>query len=64
MDIKIKEITTKAEMKAFINFTDELYKDHPYFVPSLRFDEAATLSSKKNPGIQEQQSCWKDCRHY
>ena len=38
-------------MKAFINFPDELYKDHPYFVPSLRFDEATTLSSRKNPAF-------------
>ena len=51
MDIQIKEVTTKAEMKAFINFTDELYKDHPYFVPPLKFDEAATLSSRKNPAF-------------
>ena len=51
MDIQIKEVTTKAEMKAFISFTDELYKDHPYFVPPLRFDEAATLNSKKNPAF-------------
>ena len=51
MDIKIKEVTTKAEMKAFINFTDALYKDHPYFVPPLKFDEAATLSASKNPAF-------------
>ena len=51
MDIQIKEVTTKAEMKAFINFPDELYKDNPYFVPSLRFDEAATLSPEKNPAF-------------
>jgi GNAT superfamily N-acetyltransferase len=51
MDIQIKEATTRAEMKAFINFTDELYKNNPYFVPPLRFDEATTLSSKKNPAF-------------
>jgi len=51
MDIQIKEATTKAEIKAFINFPDELYEDHPYFVPSLRFDEAATLSPRKNPAF-------------
>jgi GNAT superfamily N-acetyltransferase len=51
MDIQIKEVTTKAEIKAFINFPDELYKDHPCFVPSLRFDESATLSPEKNPAF-------------
>ena len=38
-------------MKAFINFPEELYKDHPFFVPALRFDEAATLSREKNPAF-------------
>ena len=51
MEIQIKEVTTKAEMKAFINFTDELYKNHSCFVPPLKFDEAATLSAKKNPAF-------------
>ncbi len=51
MEIQIREVTTKAEMKAFINFTDELYKNHPYFVPPLKFDEAATLSPEKNPAF-------------
>jgi GNAT superfamily N-acetyltransferase len=51
MDIQIKEVTTKAEIKAFINFTDALYKDHPCFVPPLKFDEAATLNPRKNPAF-------------
>ena len=51
MDIQIKLVTNKAEMKAFINFTDELYKDHPCFVPPLKLDEASTLSSRKNPAF-------------
>src|SRR5210317_2475780 len=51
MDIQVKEVSTKAEMKAFINFTDELYKDHPFFVPSLKFDEASTLDAQKNPAF-------------
>lgn len=51
MDIQVKEVSTRAEMKAFINFTDELYKDHPFFVPSLKFDEASTLDARKNPAF-------------
>jgi len=51
MDIQIKEVTTKAEMKAFINFPDELYRDHPCFVPALKMDEASTLSARKNPAF-------------
>ena len=51
MDILIKEVSTKAEMKAYINFVYDLYKGSPYFVPPLRFDEAATLDKKKNPAF-------------
>jgi len=51
MDIQIKEVTSKAAMKAFIDFPDELYRDHPCFVPSLKYDEAATLNSGKNPAF-------------
>ncbi len=38
-------------MKAFISFTEELYKGHPCFVPPLKFDEATTLSAGKNPAF-------------
>lgn len=51
MDIQIKEVTSKAAMKAFIDFPDELYRDHPCFVPSLKYDEAATLNPGKNPAF-------------
>ena len=51
MSIQIKEVLSKGDMKAFINFPYELYKNHPYFVPPLRFDEAATLDRKKNPAF-------------
>ncbi len=51
MRIKIKEVVSNAEMKAFIHFTDTLYKKHPYYVPPLSFDEAATLNKKKNPAF-------------
>ena len=51
MDIQIREVISKADIRAFINFTDELYRDHPCFVPPLKFDEASTLNAKKNPAF-------------
>ncbi|MEI6184628.1 MAG: hypothetical protein WCP65_03810, partial [Bacteroidota bacterium] len=51
MSIQIKEVSSKGEMKAFINFPYDLYKGNNYFVPPLRFDEAATLDRKKNPAF-------------
>lgn len=49
--IKVYEVKTKAELKKFINFSNELYKDNPNYVPPLFFDEIETLS-KKNPSFE------------
>ena len=51
MPIVIKEVVNKKQLKDFINFPYRLYKNHPYFVPPLRFDEAATLRKDKNPAF-------------
>lgn len=37
--IEIREATTKAEQRAFLNFPLDLYRDNPYFVPPLYMDE-------------------------
>lgn len=47
--IQVKPVTTKKELKAFVTFPFELYKDCPYWVPPLIKDEIETLSGKKNP---------------
>ncbi|MBZ5859355.1 N-acetyltransferase [Flavihumibacter profundi] len=52
MDIQIKEVTTKKELKAFIKFPYQLYKGNSCFVPPLQFDEYATLSKEKNPAFE------------
>ena len=51
MAIEIKEVVDKKMMNAFLDLPYRLYKHHPYHVPSLRFDEAATLDKKKNPAF-------------
>jgi GNAT superfamily N-acetyltransferase len=52
MEIEIREVTGKKELKAFVKFNIELYKDSPYHVPGLIQDELTTLSSKKNPAFE------------
>ena len=47
----IKEIFTRSELKTFIEFPHKLYKDNPYWVPSLFFDEVNTLTKDKNPAF-------------
>ena len=50
MSVVIKEVVTSKQLSEFINFPLALYKNHPYYVPALSFDEKATLS-KKNPAF-------------
>lgn len=49
--IKVDENDNIAK-KAFVKFPIKLYKDCPYYVPSLILDELATLDSKKNPAFE------------
>lgn len=48
MTVKIKKVETKKDLRAFIEFHYDLYKDSPYDVPSLYRDEVNTLSKDKN----------------
>jgi len=50
--ILIKEAITRKEMKQFIMFPFELYKNDKNWVPPLIFDEWNTFSRKKNPSSQ------------
>ena len=43
-------------MKQFINFTLDLYRDCPYYVPELAFDVKATLNPKTNPAYEFSQA--------
>lgn len=44
--VTIKEVRTKKELKRFIRFNYELYKDNPYSVPDLYEDMLNTFSEK------------------
>ena len=53
MAIEIKEIyPTRGELKKFIHFSIDLYKDNEYYVPPLILDEINTLKPKKNPAFE------------
>lgn len=47
MSIEIKEVKTRRELRKFVNFPEKLYKDNPYYVPPLVFDQMDTLDQKK-----------------
>ena len=51
-EIIISRVQTKKELKDFIRFNYELYKDNPYNVPELYEDMVDTLTLGKNPALE------------
>jgi ribosomal protein S18 acetylase RimI-like enzyme len=49
--VEIREVTSKKDLKRFINFPHQLYSGNPYWVPSFDFDELNTLLSDRNPAF-------------
>lgn len=50
--IEIKEITSPNDLKKFIRFPFDLYKNCPYWVPPLLKSEMESLNNKKNPAFK------------
>lgn len=51
MAVEIRQVTEKSDLKKFVQFNYELYKNNPYHVPTLIEDEMATLDKDKNPAF-------------
>ena len=43
-DYKVQEVLTREELKQFVRFPDELYKDCPQYVPALHNDQEHALT--------------------
>lgn len=52
MALEIKEITTRKELKQFIEFTNTLYRESEYYCPPLFFDEVNCFDKEKNPALE------------
>ena len=53
MSVEIRPISTKrSELRKYVKFGIDLYKDNPYFVPPLVYDDVNTLSPTKNPAFE------------
>ena len=50
--VEIRKVSTKRELKTFIQFFYDLYRDCGQAVPYLFFDEMATLRRDKNPSFE------------
>ena len=51
MGITIREISGKKALKKYVQFNKDLYKENPYAVPPLNFEEVVTLSPEKHPAF-------------
>ncbi|MEN6589238.1 MAG: GNAT family N-acetyltransferase [Proteiniphilum sp.] len=51
MSVTIHKVTTKDDVRKFIQFGIDLYEGNEYFVPPLIYDERATLNRSKNPAF-------------
>ena len=52
MAVEIREISTKRELKKFIQFANDLYADCPYYCPPLFFDEMNCFNPETNPALE------------
>lgn len=52
MTIKIKEVTSKQDLKAFVHFPNCLYKGNPYYVPQIESMDRDTLTPEKNHAFE------------
>ncbi len=50
--VTIKEVTSKKELKKFVDFPNQLYKNEPNFVPALFGDDMSDWDRKKNPAFE------------
>ena len=52
MSVEIKKVSSRSELKKFIRFNYELYKENPYSVPDLYQDVLNTFNVEKNPAFE------------
>ena len=48
----IKEVTTKRDLRRFVQFGIDLYKGNPYFCPPIVFDELNAFNQQGNPALE------------
>lgn len=56
MNIKIKDVHNLKDLKSFVRFPYQLYRDNPCWVPLLDIDELNTLRRDRNPAFEHCES--------
>ncbi len=49
--VTVKEVTTKRDLRKFVDYVNILYKDVPQFVPAMYGDDLDDWNPKKNPAF-------------
>lgn len=53
MAVEIRPVTTsRSDLRKYVKFGIDLYKDSQYYVPPLVYDDINTLSPEKNPAFE------------
>ena len=52
MEVSIKKVITKRDLRKFINYPYTLYKGNKFWCPPMDLDEKNTLSRTKNPAFE------------
>ena len=52
MITQIKEVKTRKDLRAFVHFPNQLYKDNLYYVPQIESMERDTLTPEKNHAFE------------
>ena len=47
----VRPVSSKSDMRTFVQFANRLYKGNPYYCPTLDFDELNTFKQGKNPAL-------------
>ena len=57
--VVVKEVLTKADLRRFVDYPNQLYRDQPQFVPPLLSDDLSDWNRKKNPAFAYCDArCW------
>ena len=52
MKVSVKEVVSRADLMRFVHFPNEMYKDNPYYVPTLESGDRDVLNPKKNHAFE------------
>ena len=52
MKPSIQEVVSRKDLKRFVHYPNELYKNNPYYVPTLESGDLDTLDPKKNHAFE------------